>query len=123
MTVTHCEIHLDSLRFYAFHGVLPQERTVGGYYTVDLRLQLTDATGAIESDELSATVNYAEAYHIVQREMAIPSALLEHVSGRILHAIFEAFPLVASAIITLRKDTPPMGADCDGCAVTIEAHR
>lgn len=123
MTITNCDIQLQQLRFYAFHGVLPHERVVGGHYTVDLHLHLSDATRAIENDDLAGTVNYAEVHDVVKREMDIPSALLEHVAGRILRAVFEAFPLVASATIVLRKDTPPMNADCAGCAVRLTAER
>lgn len=123
MTITHCEIHLERLRFYAYHGLLPHERTVGGTYTVDVRLQLSDATAAIRHDQLSGTVNYAEVYELVRKEMAIPSDLIEHVAGRIITAIFERFPLVVTAVVSVRKDNPPMGADCDGCSATLTATR
>lgn len=123
MTITNCAIHLDSLRFYAYHGVLEQERLVGGHYTVDLVLTLNDCTAAIDDDDLSGTVNYAEVYEAVRKEMAQPSALLEHVAGRILRRILTDFSRVETARITLRKDTPPMGADCDGCAVVLEVKK
>lgn len=123
MTITKTEIRLQGLRFYAYHGVLPQERQVGGHYTVDATLQLTGADSAIHDDELSGTVNYAEAYAIISREMQTPSALIEHVAGRILRAVFAAFPLVCAATIEVRKDTPPMGADCAGCSVRLTATR
>lgn len=129
MTYTRFEIRLEGLRFYAFHGVLPQERTVGGDYTVDLVLTLAppavgNATAAaVGADDLGGTVNYADVYALVRHEMAVPSALLEHVAGRILRSLLDAFPLVEAATITLRKDTPPMGAACNGCAVTLGARR
>lgn len=129
MTITRFDIRLDGLRFYAFHGVLPQERTVGGDYTVDLVLTLAPpaegvATArAVWADALDGTVNYAEVYDVVRREMAQPSALLEHVAGRILGRLFDAFPLIEEARVTLRKGTPPMGAASDGCAVTLTAAR
>lgn len=123
MKITNCEIRLEALRFYAFHGVMEQERTVGGHYTLDLCLTLSDATAAISDDNLAGTVNYAEVYDVVRSEMAKPSALLEHVAGRILTVVFERFPLVETATVTLRKDNPPMGADCAGCAVTLSAER
>lgn len=129
MTITQFDIRLEGLRFYAYHGVLPQERKVGGRYTVDLVLTLpapvADAAtvAAIAADDLAGTVNYAEVYAVVRREMETPSYLLEHVAGRILHAVFDAFPLVEKASVTLRKDTPPMGAACNGCAVTLTAQR
>lgn len=123
MTITNCAIRLDGLRFYAYHGVLEQERLVGGHYTVDLVLTLGDCSAAIDDDDLSGTVNYAEVYEAVRKEMAQPSALLEHVAGRILRRILTDFSRVVTARITLRKDTPPMGADCDGCAVVLEVKK
>lgn len=129
MTITLFDIRLEGLRFYAYHGVLPQERKVGGRYTVDLVLTLpapvegVATCAAVERDDLAGTVNYAEVYDVVRREMELPSALLEHAAGRILRAVFDAFPLVEKAVVTLRKDTPPMGAACNGCAVTLTATR
>lgn len=129
MTITHLDIRLEGLRFYAYHGVLPQERKVGGRYTVDLVLSLpapvddAPTCAAVCADDLAGTVNYAEVYDVVRREMDTPSALLEHAAGRILSAVFDAFPLVIGAVVTLRKDTPPMGAACNGCAVTLTAKR
>ena len=123
MTITNCEIELKGLRFNAFHGVLEQEHKVGGDYTVDLQLRLSDAEAAIFDDKLDGTVNYAEVYDLVHHEMTVPSALLEHVAGRILAAIFDRFPKVAAATIHLRKVNPPMGAACDGCAVVLTAER
>lgn len=123
MKIKNCEIRLEALRFYAYHGVLQQERNVGGFYTLDLCLTLSDASSAIADDKLAGTVNYAEVYELVRSEMATPSALLEHVAGRILTAVFERFPLVASAVVSVRKDNPPMGADCAGCTVTLSAER
>ena len=46
-------IILKGVRIYAYHGVLPQERTVGAYFTIDIKLD-TDFTRAIETDELEA---------------------------------------------------------------------
>lgn len=123
MRLSQCDIQLRGLRFYAYHGVLEQERRVGGDYTLDLVLTLSDASRAIFHDDLAGTVNYAEVYALVEREMAQPSALIECVAGRILQALFDAFPLVASATVTLCKVNPPMGADTRGCAVSITAER
>lgn len=133
--INTCDVQLHRLRFYAYHGVLPQERTVGGWYTVDVRLSLLGEgqqlvadveeapAGAVFRDDLCATVNYAMVYALVARVMAQPSALIEHVAGRILKALFEEFALVQAATVSVRKENPPMGADCGGCSVTLSAVR
>ena len=55
-------IHLRKLRFHAFIGVGTQERLTGNDFEVDLRLK-TDVARAMETDDVCATVNYAEAYN------------------------------------------------------------
>lgn len=116
-------IRLDRLRFHARHGVLEQERVVGGDYEVSVELAMAPPAAAIGGDDLRGTVNYAEAYAVVAREMAVPSQLLEHVAGRILRALLGEFPAVERATVEVRKCNPPMGAACDGAAVRLSARR
>lgn len=109
-------ILLSDLRFHAFHGVLPQERLVGGNFVVDLRVGYPLAQ-AMTSDQVDDTLNYASLYALVEREMQQPSSLLEHVAGRIAQAIAKTFPQALSIDLTLTKQNPPMGADCKGAGV------
>ena len=109
-------ILLRDLRFHAFHGVLPQERLVGGNFVVDLRVGYPLAQ-AMTSDRVDDTLNYASLYALVEREMQQPSSLLEHVAGRIAQASAKTFPEAISIDLTLTKQNPPMGADCKGAGV------
>ena len=109
-------ILLSDLRFHAFHGVLPQERLVGGNFVVDLRVGYPLAQ-AMTFDQVDDTLNYASLYALVEREMQQPSSLLEHVAGRIAQAIAKTFPQALSIDLTLTKQNPPMGADCKGAGV------
>lgn len=109
-------ILLRDLRFHAFHGVLPQERLVGGNFVVDIRVGYPLAQ-AMTSDRVDDTLNYASLYALVEREMQQPSSLLEHVAGRIAQAIAKTFPEALSIDLTLTKQNPPMGADCKGAGV------
>ena len=119
MKLTQTTIRLRRMAFYAYHGVLPQERTVGGEYWVDLTLYPDDIGAAVQDDRLDGTVNYAEAYEIVRREMAQPSALLEHVGGRIAQALFAAFPALLRIEVEVCKANPPIGAACEGASVKL----
>lgn len=115
-------IYLNGLRFYAFHGVLPQENRVGSKYTLSLRLK-TDFSTAAETDDLNGTINYALAYEAVKAEMAVPSKLLEHVAYRIARRLFCEFPTLQEARIELSKQNPPMGADGKETGVTATYER
>jgi dihydroneopterin aldolase len=116
------KIIISGLRIYAYHGVMEQERKVGAYFTIDLDVE-TDFTHAIESDDLSGTVSYADLFETIRREMSLPSSLLEHVAGRIAKAILQEYPTAQSVRLRLLKENPPMGADCKGAGVEIFIER
>lgn len=108
-------LKLENLRFYAYHGVMPQEGVIGNEYTVNIRMKV-DASKAMVSDDVADTVNYAEVYEAIKQEMAIASKLLEHVAGRIVARLFKDFPTIEQIELKLAKRNPPMGADIDAAA-------
>ena len=116
MRMTASYITLRQVRFHAFHGVMPQERQVGADFLVDVKVGYP-LVQAMKSDEVGDTLNYAALYDLVASEMQQPSNLLEHVAGRIVRAIAQAFPQVTSIDLELTKLNPPMGADCEGASV------
>ncbi len=122
MRITSSHIILQEMHFYAYHGVLPQERIVGGDYTVSVEVDV-DTTAAMEHDVVDVTLNYAELYEVVQNEMLTPSDLLEHLAGRIGKAIMTAFPQVKAVDLTVMKDNPPMGADCKGAGIKLHIEK
>jgi dihydroneopterin aldolase len=118
MKLSSSYISLNRLRFHARHGVLPQERATGGEFIVSVRAKyLFDK--ALESDNVDDTINYAEIFEIINKEMLTPSCLLEHLAGRIGRSIFNRMPMIESLDITVEKTNPPMGADSDGAAVEL----
>ena len=109
---------LNGLRFHAYHGVLPQERVTGGEYVVSIRAgYLFDK--AMQSDDVADTLNYAEMFKIINKEMQTPSCLLEHVAGRIGGSILEKMPMITTLDVTLEKLNPPMGADISSASVEL----
>lgn len=118
MKLMSSKIYLRNVRFYAFHGVLPQEGIVGNDYLVNLVLDY-DFSSALKTDDLQGTLNYAEVYQKVREEMAVPSKLLEHVAGRIAHRLFSDFPEIQKLQLSITKVNPPMGADSDGAGVEV----
>lgn len=116
MHLTESYICLHEVRFYAFHGVMPQERSVGGEFLVSVKVGYP-LEKAMISDDVADTLNYAELYELVKKEMMQPSGLLEHVMGRIVETIEKAFPEVTSVEVKIKKVNPPMGSDCKGAEV------
>ena len=111
-------VFIDSARFYAYHGVLAQERRVGAWFVVSVWMDC-DIEGAVMRDELQGTVSYADAYLCVNEEMAKPSATLEHVAGRIADRLLQLTNVVGGRI-RISKENPPMGAALQGAGVELE---
>jgi len=120
--ITGSKIYLDDIRFYAYHGVMEQERQVGAEYLVSLAIE-TDLSEAVHTDDLADTVNYAALYALIEREMSVPSKLLEHVAGRIGQRLLEEFDKIATLTVRVTKQNPPIGADCKGASVEIKMTR
>lgn len=114
---TH-KIIIQELLIHAHHGVMEQERTVGADFSLDLEVCF-DFRKAMETDNLSETISYADIYEIVKKEMAIPSQLLEHAGGRIIKALKQKFPKIRLIKLRLTKVNPPLGANCKGMGIEI----
>ena len=117
-TLTQNKIIIQGLRLFAYHGVMEQERKIGAYFTLNLEVE-TDFSSALQNDDLSGTISYADLFETVKREMSQPSSLLEHVAGRIVKAIFTDYPTATSVRLRLLKENPPMGSDCQGAGVEV----
>ena len=118
------KISLSGIRVRAFHGCLPQERTIGNDYLVNLSVDVEETEAALCNDDLAGTVDYARLYGLVREEMAIPARLLEHVCYRLVQRVLHEFPLVQQAEVTITKLAPPiLGADCMGASVSYQAKK
>ena len=122
MQIERYTIELRDVHLFAHHGVMPQEREIGAWFTIDIKLDIDDCSCS-ESDLIEGTVSYADVYGILCREMEQPSDLLEHVCNRISRKLYDKFCQVAAIEITLCKDTPPMGGDRLKAAVTLSSRR
>ncbi|WAC00994.1 dihydroneopterin aldolase [Lacinutrix neustonica] len=110
-------IKVENIRVYAHHGCLKEETAIGSDYRVDLKVK-ADLQKSASSDTLKDTVDYVFLNRVVVEEMAIPSALLEHVAKRILDRIFAEDKLVTIGTVAVSKINPPIGGDVE--MVTIE---
>ncbi|MDR1723710.1 MAG: dihydroneopterin aldolase [Tannerella sp.] len=111
-------ITLETMTFHAFHGVMEQERIIGGTYLADVSYAVE--TDAAETDNLADTINYAEVFEIVKTEMAIPSRLIEHVAGRIMKSIATSFPQINDLSVKISKLTPPLDGEVEKVTVELQ---
>jgi dihydroneopterin aldolase len=114
------EILLEGMRFYAYHGVNPEERALGQRFTVDVAVAI-DLRRAGQSDDLADTVSYSDIYKLVRRIVeGEPRNLIEAVAEEIAREILTRFPPVARATVTVRKPEAPLkGAMLDAAGVRV----
>jgi dihydroneopterin aldolase len=118
------EILLEGMRFYAYHGVNPEERALGQRFTVDVTLAV-DLRRAGQSDNLADTVSYSAVYKLVRGIVeGEPRDLIEAVAEAIAVEILTNFPTVQSVSVTVRKPEVPMkGSMLDAAGVRITRSR
>ncbi|TVR81199.1 MAG: dihydroneopterin aldolase [Chitinophagaceae bacterium] len=112
-------IGITGMRFFAYHGVHPIERTNGNNFIVDVYIK-TEMRVAVEEDDLDGTVDYSLVYKIVKSQMLFKCSLLEHLAGKIISNIVEEFPYISHIQVKVTKENPPMEGNVAATFVELE---
>jgi dihydroneopterin aldolase len=112
-------IELKEMLFFAHHGVFDEERLVGNMFEVDLKFR-ADITKAIQSDDVADTISYADIYDITAGEVSKPSALLEHLAGRIIRVVRSKYPCISEIEIKVSKLNPPVNGQVKKASIIIK---
>ena len=70
MQITEYAIEIRDIHIYAHHGVLDQENRVGNDFLVSIKVYYP-ISRAMVNDNLSGTINYAEAIEIIKNVMLV----------------------------------------------------
>ena len=114
------KIELSNMRFYAYHGVLPQETLIGNEFEVTVILE-ADISAACRSDDVKDTLNYADLFDLVKQEMQTPSQLLEHVAGRIYSRLTGDYPHITSLEVQVAKMYPPVNGEMEKAVIIVHS--
>lgn len=103
------KLSIVNAEYYAYHGVKPEERKLGGKYEVDLDIYY-DATSAIIKDDVKFALNYEEALFCVSEVINGEFAynLIETICNEVLNQVMEKFPIVQKATVRVRKLAVPV---------------
>ena len=116
-------ILLEGMSFYAYHGVRPEERTLGQRVVVDLRVEL-DLSVVGRSDSLSDTISYTDLYEAVKAILEGPTRnLLEAVAEAVAQRVLASFPVSAVWVRATKPSPPIRGATLTGASVEIYRER
>lgn len=111
-------IDIEDMKFYAYHGCYKEEKVVGNYFTVWVRLE-GDFSASAQSDDLNKALDYQKAVAIVKQEMEKSANLLEHLVNRILDALHATFTSLDKATVKVAKLSPPVAAEVGKISVTM----
>lgn len=112
------KIILNGMKFYARHGVFPEEKAMGQKFEIDLEI-ICDLQAAGQTDDLKHTLNYADIYAIVKnittgRNFNLVEALAEEIAEEIL----EHFPS-EQVRVRVKKPHAPISGIFDYVGVEI----
>lgn len=112
------KITLQNMRFFGYHGVLPEEQAEGQPFEVDVELFLP-LREAAASDALEVTLDYRLAYGLV-RDIVEGRRydLLEALAGAIAEALRARFGLNL-VVVRVRKPRVQLGGPLDFAEVQV----
>ena len=111
-------ITVEGMRVFGYHGHLPEEAVLGGYFIVSVWVT-ADTSEVEKTDDLNDTVDYVKIIEIVKEQMTIRSNMIEHPAKRIVDAILPLHK-VQKVKVEVEKIQPPIDAAFDKISVTTE---
>lgn len=105
--MTEDRILVQDMVFYGYHGVNPEEKTLGQRFIVDLEIS-RDLQRAGQTDDLNQTLSYARAFKLTREILEGPSRdLIETVAESIAQRIL-AEDGVEAVRVRVRKPWAPV---------------
>ena len=98
-------IHLNKLKFFAYHGIHPEEQRLGTNFEVNVDITF-DQLEPIR--KINQTIDYTRVYAMVKNRMMIPTALLETVAREMVDEIMEADARIVEVVVKITKINPPI---------------
>ena len=112
-------IRLNNCAFFARHGVHDEEERLGQRFYVDALLEV-EAGDALETDNIDATVDYGQAFGIIEQIVTGRRRfLIEALALDAARALCDRFRQVVRAEVTVRKPNAPVAGVIDDVEVTI----
>jgi dihydroneopterin aldolase len=115
------KIIIKGISAKGFHGVLKSEQKKGQKFVADIELTLNLKK---LQDNLTNTVNYAEATEIVMKHLkGQPVLLIETLAEKIAQDLIDQFNLIDSVLVTIHKPKAPIAFKFKDVLVQIQLQR
>lgn len=118
------KIMLNDMEFITKHGACPHEYEFDQKFKVDVWMYTDCVLEAGVTDDLSLTINYAEAYEVIEKVMYGGHVdLLETLAVRIGTNLVNAYPVIDKVKVEIRKMQPPITGFNGTAAVEVTIKR
>lgn len=117
------KIILKGLEFRGRHGCFPEEKIYPQVFGIDGELYL-NLEKAMDTDDLTATVNYGEVFEIIKFQVENNCYnLIEKLGREIIKDIFNHSPYIEEINLLIKKPTPPVHGQYEYFAVEMRRKR
>ena len=111
-------IRLKNIVVYGFHGVHPEEKSLGQRFEIDLEYRLNNPADPWKDEERS-TISYVNAHNIISRVCAEKNFnLIETLGNRIIEEMRGNY-LVDIIVVRIRKPSVPIQGILDYVEVEV----
>ena len=112
------KVRINNMKFFAYHGVAPEEKSLGQTFEVDIEVS-TSLKDAATSDNLTASIDYSALFTIAKEEMLRHKYdLIETVAEKIASRVL-SLDGVLSTVIRIRKPNAPIDSVFDHVEIQI----
>ncbi len=115
-------ISVRNLTLQGFHGVMPEERSLGQKFYIDLDCSVPDKEE--RQDDLEDTVCYAKLCETAETlSQSKTFQLIETLADKLADAVLLEHPLVQHVAVSIRKPSAPMRFNVDHVGVSLKKSR
>ena len=102
------QVFLQDMQFFGYHGVNPEEGTLGQRFAVDICVE-GDLSMAGRTDDLAQTISYSRVAKQVRAVVeGPPHKLIESVAEEIAARLLASEQLASAVTVTVRKPHAPL---------------
>lgn len=113
------KINIKDLEVYAYHGVMPEEKTLGQKFLISITMH-TDLSKAARTSDLAQTINYAEACEFVNEFTKKNTFdLIESLADSVARILLNRFELASRVDVQVKKPWAPIGLPLDSVSVEV----
>lgn len=116
-------IEIKRLEVFAKHGVLPEENVLGQKFVITADL-FCDLSEAGQSDDLTQSVNYAQAAALLREKTEGHTfQLIERLAEYLAQELLVAYPVIHAVRLEVEKPWAPVHLPLETVSVTVERRR